>query len=114
MQITRSILCLWVGCAVCAACATFVLGAFHVEGILVGGGDYDGGDGPANISVNIPVFLAVGIGVLAALIALCGLLASRFLNKQAFFSRPHLASLWFLSPFTLALLLWLDVPRRAP
>jgi hypothetical protein len=109
MQVTKSVLCLWVGCAISAACATFIFGAGHVAKLMTDGGIYDGGDGPLNISINLPIFGVEMIGVIAAVVALIGLLLSWLWNKHALFSRQHVASLLFLLPLFLDLLVWRDV-----
>jgi hypothetical protein len=61
-------------------------------------GDYNGGDGPLEISISLPLIEVTMIGIFAAVLALIGFLLSWLLNKQAFFSRSHLACLLFLLP----------------
>ncbi|HEX3623917.1 MAG TPA: hypothetical protein VH280_00675 [Verrucomicrobiae bacterium] len=108
MGITKSILCLWFGSAVSSACATFLFGAEHVESLILNSGDYNGGDGPLNISINLPLILVVLLGASAACVALTGFILSWTLNKQPFGSRPHLACLLFLLPLALGLLVRSD------
>ena len=75
---------------------------------MIDSGRYDGSDGPLNISINLPIFGVEMICIIAAMVALIGLLLSWLLNKQALFSWQHVASLLFLLPLALYLLVWDD------
>lgn len=109
-QISKSVLCLWLGCAVASTCAAFVLGADHVYKLMLDSGDYNGGDGPLEISIGLPMVGVYAAGFIAAILALIGFILSWTLNRQPFLSRPHLACLLFLLPLAFYLLLvWNDI-----
>jgi hypothetical protein len=71
---------------------------------MLDSGDYNGGDGPLEISIGLPMVGVDAVGFIAAILALIGFLLSWTLNKQPFVSRPHLACVLFLLPLALGLI----------
>ncbi len=100
MQISKSILCLWIGCATLAVCCSYHAGvsyALHIAGPDLDLSIQEG------FSLLLPTLLAFTIGAAAAIAAIVGLCLSRWSNKQPLVSWPHLPMLLLLWPCSIGI-----------
>ena len=102
MQVTKSILCLWTGCAAFAGFAVWSLAYDRGIGDVITMENLDLGGGQC-FSLGFPALLFMEIALVAAIPALAGLLVSWRFNKQPLFSAPHAAALLFLIPLIVPL-----------
>jgi|ERR1017187_8479687 hypothetical protein len=103
MQTTKSILCLWVGSSAFACFEAYGL-AYHQGAMaVIVGQNLDLGGGPS-FALGFPSLAFFVLALVCAVVAAVSFLLSWRLNKQRFFSLPHVAALFFVVPLGIALL----------
>ena len=100
---SKSILCLWVGCAIMAVCCTCQIGVLYAVHFGLLDPDPSIQEG---FALLIPMLLGFAVAALGATVAIAGLCVSWRWNRQPLFSWPHIPMLLFVLPLTLAWFYW--------
>jgi len=97
MSASRSIHCLWVGSIASSVCAAFGIGYDHGTRAVVAIEQLDLGGGQA-FALTFPSLVAMAAALVFFAFAFLELLVSWLSDKQALFSRPHIAALLLAVP----------------